>query len=121
MCQHMGDDSSAPFGSSSVESLPSNFTKNVEAWVNDGQPILNDLLQSLHEGEFIKEPMVETFVFTIVGGYSYNFSKAVREGMSVGDAHSHAMTLLIQNPKMESMTEAFMQNTVAGHVSKVVE
>lgn len=117
----MGDDSSAPFGSSSVESLPSSFISNIEAWVREGQPLLNNLLQSLHECNMIKEPMLETLVFSVVGGYSFNFSKAVSEGLSVGDAHSHAMSLLISNPKMSQMTETFMRGAVADQISKVVE
>lgn len=116
----MGDDSLTPFGSSSGESL-SNLIEAVNNWVNDGQPIFNELLNALHNADITLEPMVETFVFSVVGGYTFNFSKAMKDGMSVTDSHSHSMTLLMQNPRITELTERWLHQSVDAQISKVVE
>lgn len=99
----------------------SSLTDNINRWVLDGQPILNDLLQSLHESKVELDPIIETFIFSIVGGYTYNFSKAMTDGMSVIESNSHAITSLMTNPKVSSMMESFMQDRVSAHIESVVE
>ncbi len=105
----------------SLDEPLSSLTDNINRWVFDGQPILNDLLQSLHESKIQLDPVVETFVFSIVGGYTYNFSKAMRDGMSAAESNSHAITALMTNPKITDMMEQFMQQKVSEHIESVVE
>ena len=105
----------------SLDEPLSSLTDNINRWVFDGQPILNDLLQSLHESKIQLDPVVETFVFSIVGGYTYNFSKAMRDGMSAAESNSHAITALMMNPKITDMMEQFMQQKVSEHIESVVE
>lgn len=109
------------FGSPPTDESLSSLISAVELWVKDGQPIFNELLSALHECDITLEPVIETFVFSIVGGYTYNFSQAVQDGLSVGQAHSHSMSLLMRNPKITDMTEAFLSQAVENHISKVVE
>lgn len=117
----MGEDSVTPFvGSSSTESL-SSLIEAVTSWVKDGQPIFNNLLNELHQADITLDPMIETFVFSIVGGYTFNFSKAMHDGMSITESHAHSMTLLMQNPRVTQMTEQWLQQHVESQISKVVE
>lgn len=115
----MGDDTSTPFGSSSDVSL-SSFIHAVDHWVVVGQPALNDMLNALHESGVELDPMIETFVFSIVGGYTFNFSQAMLDGMSMTDAHAHSVNLMMKNPKISSLTESMLQNAVADKIDKVV-
>ena len=102
------------------ESL-SSLISNINRWVHEGQPILNDLLQDLHESKIRLDPIVETFVFSVVGGYTWNFSAAMQNGDSITDANSHAITALMHNPKITSMMEQFMQQKVSEHIESAVE
>ena len=109
------------FGSSSADESLSYLISSVNKWVEEGQPIFNELLSALHTSDIVLEPVIETFVFSVVGGYTYNFSQAVNDGMSVTQAHSHSLSLLMQNPKITDMTEAFLSQAVENKISKVVE
>ena len=82
---------------------------------------MNDLLQDLHESKIRLDPIVETFVFSVVGGYTWNFSAAMQNGDSITDANSHAITALMQNPKITDMMEQFMQQKVSQHIETVVD
>ena len=115
----MGDDTSTPFGSSSDVSL-STFTDAVENWVLVGQPALNGMLNALHESGLELDPMIETFVFSIVGGYTFNFSQGMLDGMSLSDSHAHSVSLMMKNPKISNLTESMLQNVVADKIDKVV-
>lgn len=115
------DESVSPVLPSDPEASLSSFVENVNRWVHEGQPILNDLLQSLHESKMELDPIIETFVFSVVGGYTWNFSSAMQNGDSMTDANSHAITALMQNPKITGMMEQFMQQKVSEHIESVVE
>lgn len=102
------------------ESL-SYLVQAVDRWVHEGQPIFNELLSALHESDISLDPVIETFVFSVVGGYTYNFSKAMNDGMSVTQSHTHSMNLLMQNPKITELTESFLSGVVDSQISKVVD
>lgn len=102
------------------ESL-SSLTEQVHRWAKDGQPIFNDLLSALHESPIELEPMIDTFIFAVVGGYTYRLSTAIEAGDDIISAHHHAITALMQNPKITQMVEDFMQNQVAAHIETVVD
>lgn len=112
--------SSVDTSPSTAESL-SSLTQAIDKWVHDGQPIFNDLLAELHNAGTIVDPMVQTFVFSVVGGYTYNFSESMKNGLSVAESHLHSITSLMQNPSVEKLTQGFMQQAVDDHISKVVE
>ena len=107
--------------SAELDGSLSSLISSLERWVNEGQPILNDLLQDLHESKIQLDPIIETFVFSVVGGYTWNFSSAMKSGDSITDANSHAITALMQNPKITGMMEQFMQQKVSEHIESVVE
>lgn len=122
----MDDDSTTPppevsaLSSPSDESL-SSLTQSIEKWVLEGQPILNELLQSLHDSEIILEPLIETFIFSIVGGYTYHFSNSMMSGNSVTDSNAHSLSALMQNPKITALMEQFLQQKITSHIETVVE
>lgn len=119
----MGDSDDSPSSSDGAQGLRLSpaLTDAILGWVLDGQPHLEKLLSALHEENVIIEPIVQTMIFSIMGGYSHHFSACLIDTEDIEQAHYHALGAVMQNPHVTKMTETIIQSQVSQAVKGVIE
>ena len=116
-----GDSNSTDAFSSGDEDLsPSTLDIALTNWAVIGQGLLNDVLFEMNKNELVKDEMMRTLIFSVVGGYTFHFSKSWRTDSDYELAHSQAITKLMSQPQITSMIEGFMQNKVSSKVEEMV-
>tara|TARA_R110002110_G_scaffold312210_2_gene525601 strand:+ start:27 stop:380 length:354 start_codon:yes stop_codon:yes gene_type:complete len=117
----VGDSEDTSPSSAHLSSLSPQLTDAILGWVLDGQPHLEKLLSSLHDENIIHEPLIQTMIFSIVGGYSHHFSASLIDTQDIEQAHHHALSAVMSNPNVAKMTESILQAQVTQAVRGVVE
>jgi hypothetical protein len=118
----VGDSEDTSPSSAHMSLLSPQLTEAILDWVVNGQPHLEKLLSSLHNENIIKEPLIQTMIFSIVGGYSHHFSASlIYDTQDIEQAHHHALSAVMSNPNVAKMTETILQTQVTKAVRGVIE
>tara|TARA_R110002020_G_scaffold120031_3_gene273513 strand:+ start:2185 stop:2535 length:351 start_codon:yes stop_codon:yes gene_type:complete len=101
--------------------LSPTLTDAILGWTLEGQPHLEKLLSALHNDNIITEPLIQTFIFSVLGGYSHHFTSSLIDTQDIEQAHHHAMAAVMTNPNVSKMTESLLQQQITNAVKEVVE
>tara|TARA_R110002012_G_scaffold213088_2_gene384164 strand:- start:38 stop:418 length:381 start_codon:yes stop_codon:yes gene_type:complete len=115
-----------PVNSSSPQNTESSVVtpdleEAVKLWSLQGFAPFFNLMNSLHDADIVKEPLIKTLIFNIFGGYLLSFNLAYLEHKDVALAHSDAFNELMNDPALSQMANNFMRDTVNSQISKVVK
>ena len=114
------DDETKGSSSADADPLPSSLDIALTNWAVIGQGLLNDVLFEMSKNQLVKDEMMKTLIFSVVGGYTFHFSKSWKTDNDYQLAHSQAITKLMSQPQITSMIEGFMQNKVSSKVEEMV-
>ena len=113
-------DTTDAISSGDADLSPSSLDIALTNWVVMGQGLLNDVLFEMSKGQLVKDEMMKTLIFSVVGGYTFHFSKSWKTDNDYQLAHSQAITKLMSQPQITSMIEGFMQNKISTKVEEMV-
>ena len=104
-----------------ASSPDSALLSTIEAWVNNGLPLFEDLLGALYAHEIIQDATTHTLLFNVCGGYMHHFGNAFRDTADLEQSHHHAFTALTKDERIAQIAQGLMQNAVLSGVEKVVD
>jgi len=103
---------------------PASFTPALylalDNWVDEGQVLVNLLLSQINKDNLIRDEVMNTILFSVLGSYSYIFSLNYKETKDIPFSHSKAITQLMNNPQISKLVEGYMHSQVSKKVGEMV-